>query len=82
VPAFVPFTFHWYDGTVPPLTGVAVKETVDPAQKGLEDATMASPAGRFGSTVMITWFDMAGFPEEQASEDNSEQVTTSPFTGG
>ena len=26
-PAFVPFTFHWYVGLVPPLVGVAVKVT-------------------------------------------------------
>ncbi len=24
VPTFKPFTCHWYDGVVPPLTGVAV----------------------------------------------------------
>jgi hypothetical protein len=23
-PTFVPFTFHWYTGVVPPLVGVAV----------------------------------------------------------
>ena len=27
VPAFVPLTFHWYEGVVPPLVGVAVKVT-------------------------------------------------------
>jgi hypothetical protein len=25
VPTFTPFFFHWYDGVVPPLVGVAVK---------------------------------------------------------
>ena len=32
VPALLPFTFHWYDGVVPPLTGVAVNWTDVPAQ--------------------------------------------------
>ena len=27
-----PFTIHWYEGAVPPLTGVAVKVIVSPAQ--------------------------------------------------
>lgn len=31
-----PFRYHWYVGVVPPLVGVAVKVTEDPAQLGFE----------------------------------------------
>jgi hypothetical protein len=47
VPAFIPLTFHWYEGIVPPFVGVAVNVTDDPGQNGLEDAAMVIPAGRF-----------------------------------
>ena len=30
-PEFTPFTFHWYDGAAPVLTGVAVNVTLVPA---------------------------------------------------
>ena len=30
VPTFEPFTFHWYDGLVPPFVGFAVKVTFTP----------------------------------------------------
>ena len=32
VPVFEPFTLHWYDGVVPPFTGVAVNVTLAPKQ--------------------------------------------------
>ena len=38
VPAFTPFTFHWYDGVVPPLVGVAVNVADAPAHSGLVPA--------------------------------------------
>ena len=81
VPTLIPFTFHWYAGKGPPLLGVAVMVTDDPGQKGLADAAMVIPAGRLAFTAMVTGFDCAGFPEVQVSDDNSEQVTTSPFNG-
>ena len=81
VPAFVPLTFHWYTGVEPPFTGVAVKVTADPGQNGLADAEIVIPAGRLAFTTMVTGFDCAGFPEVQVSEDNNEQVTTSPLAG-
>ena len=66
---------------VPPFDGVAVKVTADPGQKGLADAAMVIPAGKFAFTNMVIGFDGAGFPDAHVSEDDSEQVTTSPFTG-
>ena len=35
VPAFTPFTFHWYVGVIPPFAGVAVKVAEAPAHCGL-----------------------------------------------
>jgi hypothetical protein len=35
-----PFTCHWYAGAEPPLTGVAVNVTEDPAQIEIGDATI------------------------------------------
>ena len=46
VPAFVLFTFHWYDGVVPPFVGVAVKVTDEPGQKGLDAAAIVTLAAK------------------------------------
>jgi hypothetical protein len=81
VPALDPLTIHWYVGNDPPLPGVALKVTVVPGQKGFEEATIVTPAGMFAFTTMVIVFDWAGFPEVHVSEDASEQVTTSPFSG-
>ena len=54
MPAFTPFTCHWYDGLAPPLVGVAVKVTVVPEQILLADGDMLTLTGRFGLTVATT----------------------------
>jgi hypothetical protein len=81
VPVFTPFTFHWYDGVVPPFIGVAVKVTDDPGQKGLDDAAMVTPAGRFELTIIVIMFDVAGLPSGQAILDVNIHDTKSPFDG-
>jgi hypothetical protein len=53
VPAFTPFTFHWYDGVVPPLVGVAVKVTLVPAQIVVAEAEMLTLTGKFGLMVTV-----------------------------
>ena len=63
------------------MTGVAVKVTADPGQNGFVEAEMVIPAGRLAFTTMVTGFDWAGFPELHVSEDNIEQVITSPLAG-
>ena len=50
---FVPFFFHWYNGLLPPLVGVAVKVTGVPAQTGFVDATIETEAGTVGFTVTV-----------------------------
>jgi uncharacterized protein YodC (DUF2158 family) len=54
VPAFVPFTFHWYVGDVPPFTGAAVNVTDVPAHMApAGEAAIVTLAGRAGLTVNI-----------------------------
>jgi hypothetical protein len=81
VPAFTPFTFHWYAGVVPPFIGVAVKVTDDPGQKGFDDAVMVTPAGRFELTIIVIIFEVAGLPVVHCAPEVSMQRTWSPFAG-
>ena len=55
-------TFHWYEGVVPPLVGVAVKVIEVPAQTGFADAATDTLTGSNGFTVMVMVFDVAGLP--------------------
>ena len=62
VPTFPPFTFHWYDGVVPPLTGAAVNVIFVPAQTVPAGfAEMFTLALRFGFTVIEIMLDVTGF---------------------
>ena len=54
---------------VPPLTGTAVKVTTEEAQTGLADAPAETLTGRFGFTVMVTIFEVAGLPDLQVRLD-------------
>ena len=77
----MPFTFHWYDGATPPCTGVALKVTGNPGQKGFVGVTIEIPAGRFGFTFIVIVLLVAGFPAGQFAFEVKTQVTISPFTG-
>ncbi len=63
------------------MTGNAVKITEVPAQTGFADAVMVTETGKFGFTVMQTWFEVAGFPVVQVLLEFRLQVMQSPFTG-
>lgn len=78
VPTFVPFFFHWYEGVVPPLVGVAVNVMLVPAQIVLVPA-METLTGRFGFTVMLMVFEVAGLPVGQVALEVTTQVTAFPF---
>jgi hypothetical protein len=54
------FTFHWYPGVVPPLTGVAVNVTGNPVQIGLAFGEIVTPTGKTGSTIIEIAFEDAG----------------------
>ena len=81
VPALTPFTFHWYEGVVPPLVGVAVKVTEVPAHTGLAEAAIEMLTGRLGLTVMVTILEVAGLPVGHAAFEVRTQVTASPLAG-
>ena len=54
VPTFTPFFFHWYDGVVPPLVGVAVKVIgAEPHIDVVFDDALTD-AVKLGFTVAIT----------------------------
>ena len=59
--------FHWYNGDVPPFDGVAVKVTEVPAQTGFAETTTETLTCNIGFTVMVTVFEVAGFPEGQVA---------------
>ena len=48
--------YHWYAGNVPPLVGVAVNVTEDPAQIEFADAKILTEAGKFGDIVTAKVF--------------------------
>ncbi len=51
VPAFDPFTSHWYTGVVPPLTGVAVNVTEVPEHTVVAPVLIVTEGVNTGTTV-------------------------------
>lgn len=76
--AFVPLTIHWYRGEVPPFIAWAVNMAVLPSQTGLDAVAMLTLTGKFGWTIMVNVFELAGLPETQTWLEVSRQTTTSP----
>jgi hypothetical protein len=60
VPALTPFIFHWYTGFEPPLTGVAVNETVAPGHIVVLSATIDTDGVTTGLTVIVIVLLVAG----------------------
>ena len=82
MPAFAPFTFHWYAGVVPGFVGVAVNVTEVPMQKGFDEAEMDMSTGKIGLTTIRYWMLDAGlFVIQSGSEEVRMQETRSPFKG-
>lgn len=77
VPAFIPFTCHWYAGVVPPFTGVAVKVTDVPLQIVVAEALIVTDGVAPGLTVILMALDDAVAGLAQADDEVSWQVTTS-----
>lgn len=59
------------------MVGVAVKVTLVPEQIVVAEAEMLTLTGRFGFTVMVTAFEVAGLPVAQLAFDVRTHVTTS-----
>ena len=69
-------------GVVPPLVGVAVKVTLVPEHMVLPGlADMLTLTGRFGLTVIVIAFDVAGPPLWQISLEVRTTVIISPLAG-
>ena len=66
---------------VPPFVGVAVKVTEVPEHTGFAPALTATLTGKFGFTVMVTVFDVAGLPVGHVAFDVRTHVTASLFKG-
>ena len=62
------------------MVGVAVKSTFVPAHIAPEGiAPMLTLAGKFGFTVMVIEFDVAGLPVTHVALEVMSQVTMSPL---
>ena len=62
------------------MVGVAVKVTLVPEQiVPVGFAAMLTLTGKFGFTVIVILFDVAGLPVAHVLLDVSTHVTTSPF---
>ena len=61
VPAFEPFTNHWYDGLLPPLSGVAVNVALVFAQIVVPVELIETDGVTIGLTVMVRLLDVAVF---------------------
>jgi hypothetical protein len=66
---------------VPPLVGVDVKVTEVPEHTGLADAAIETLTGKFGFTVMVTVFEVAGLLVGQVALEVSTQEIASLLTG-
>ena len=63
------------------MTGVAVKVTDVPAHTGFALAAMVMLTGTGWFTVIVTVFDVAGFPETQGALEVILHLIASLFTG-
>jgi hypothetical protein len=63
------------------LVGVAVKVADAIAHTGLDEAAIATLAGRYVLTVMLIAFDVAGLPVTHVALEVMTQVTWSPLFG-
>jgi hypothetical protein len=61
------------------LVGKAVNVTLVPEQIVVVEADILTLTGKFGFTVIVTVFEVAGFPVAQVALDVITQVTKSLF---
>ena len=77
VPAFTPFTFHWYTGLLPPLTAVAVNVTAVPEQMLVCDAVILTAGVTAGAMLTTIRLDVAVPVPTQLPVTVTWQVTVS-----
>ena len=82
VPAFVPFTFHWYEGEEPPFVGAAVKITLVPLHTApVGFALIVTETGKVAFTDSNIEFEVAGEPLAQVAFEVRTQVILSLLIG-
>ena len=63
------------------MISLARNVTDIPAQTGFAEAVMETLTGRFGLTIIVRVFEVAGFPLAHTAFEVRTQLTMSPFTG-
>ena len=76
-PTLIVFTFHCYEGIVPPLVGVAVKVTLVPEQIVVALAATLTLTGKLGLTIIVTPTLVAGLFVAHVALEVNTTVTTS-----
>ena len=79
VPAFAPFTSHWYAGLAPPLVMVAVKVVDADVQIVVVGVVMCIVGVTVGLTVIVIPFDVDVAGDTQLPVGVMIQVTTLPL---
>ena len=79
LPAFTPFTCHWYAGVVPPLVGVAVKLMAVPAQAVVALATTVTEGATAAVIAIVIVLEVAVAGEAHASLEVKITCTVSPL---
>ena len=73
----MPFTFHWYEGVLPPLVGVAVNVTEVPAQIFVALGLTATEGVTEVETLIVMPFEVTVVIELQVALEVTSQVITS-----
>lgn len=63
------------------MAGIAEKVTEVPLHVGFTDGDIDTLTGKLGLTVIVTVFEVAGFPVAQLALEVNRQVITSMFAG-
>jgi hypothetical protein len=79
VPALVPSTFHWYDGVLPPLVGVAVNVTELPLHTVVLGVEIVTDGVTVPVTVIVSELDVAVVGDAQPELEVKTQVTACPL---
>lgn len=81
MPTFVPLTFHWNAGVVPPLVGVAVNVTEVPVAVGFVPAVieMLTDGATDGFTLILMLLLVAVVEVAHVEFEVIAHATTAPF---
>lgn len=83
MPTLLPLLFHWYEGELPPLVGVAVSVTGWPMQVGFEPevTAMVTEGALLLVILIVTALDVAVAGLAHDEFEVISTVITSPLAG-